>query len=412
MILDATADSLERAAVQNLAEARALLATLHQPGQRDRYRQLLQRAIDAAGSVAPTPRALSALMRAHAARAQDALHGANQLSLSAQRAPTPEACDDGWRRVEAIVAVAEESARAATRIDEHAKAARAARAAAESARKLVDERNHAYTFHTDDRFSFGEGWYLAAAAVLAGVAIQIEPGTSGTARAERFLNDAGLSHLLQPHRSRPRANKSTTSIVAREFRKDPLAAQRKLRAAFLGDEPIAQSVIDWIDPRLAGRRDGDHKKVLVWIRDGAHHANRNTTYAELVELTTRVQREGLVPILIGDALREGSVPEGAVDMILFWKNPIFRAVTGRRAQLQFFEHLRRAHGVVGQLGVTTAGMDGPALLGMPTIYLTEESNVRMREWTSAVPGYCEVVRDSDYLERVSRMLQAWASPTR
>ena len=50
----------------------------------------------------------------------------------------------------------------------------------------------------------------------------------------------------------------------------------------------------------------------------------------------------------------------------------------RRAQLQFFEHLRRAHGLVGQLGVTTAGMDGPALMGLPTMYLTDAPNVRMR----------------------------------
>ncbi len=398
---------IERDAVQRLADAMALVTTLHHPGQRDRYRQLLDVTIEACTHAGP--QALSTLLRAHAARAEDALHGANQLSLSAQRAPTPEACDDGWRRVEAIVAVAETSARAATQFDEHSKAARRARVAADKARKLVDERNHAYTFHTADGFSFGEGWYLAAAAVLAGVPIQIEPGTSGTSRAERFLRDAGLSHVLQPHRPRPRANKQTTDIVARAFRAAPLAAQRKLRAAFLGDEPIAPSVIDWIDPRLANHR--GRQKVLLWIRDGAHHANRNTMYAELVELTGRVQREGLVPILIGDALREGDVPEGAVDMILFWKNPIFRAEDGRRAQLQFFEHLRRAHGVVGQVGVTTAGMDGPALLGMPTVYLTEESNVRMREWVGAVPEYCEVVRDGGYLDGVSRSLRAWASPS-
>ena len=45
--------------------------------------------------------ACSTLVKAHAARARDARHGAGQLSLGAQRAPTCEACDDGWRRVEA-----------------------------------------------------------------------------------------------------------------------------------------------------------------------------------------------------------------------------------------------------------------------------------------------------------------------
>ena len=183
-------------------------------------------------------------MRAYAARARDARHGAGQLSLGAQRAPTRDDCDDGWRRVEAIVGVAEAAAVEAARLqlllpDPAARsAARAAEAAAKDARRLFGARNHAYTFHADPGFSFGEGWYLAAAAVLAGVAIQIEPDKPQTAQAERFLRDAGLGALFQPYRSRPRANKHLPQIVASAFRADPSAAQRRLRAAFLGDAPI------------------------------------------------------------------------------------------------------------------------------------------------------------------------------
>jgi hypothetical protein len=289
-----------------------------------------------------------------------------------------------------------------------AAACRAA-AAAHAARKIVDDRNHAYTFHTDPGFSFGEGWYLAAAAVLAGVTIQIEPGMTGTAHAERFLCDAGLGDRLRPYRSRPRANKQTPDLVARAFRADPRSAQQKLRAAFLGGAPIATAVKGWIDPRLAGR--GGRRKVLVWIRDGAHHPGRNTVFPELVDLVQRVQQAGLLPILVGDALRHGAVPAGAVDMILFWKDPVFRGDDSRRAQLQFFEHLRDAHDVVGQLGVTTAGMDGPALMGMPTMYLTHTPNVRLGAWVGAVPGYREIVRESGYLDRVSGGLTEWVTPS-
>ena len=67
--------------------------------------------------------------------------------------------------------------------------------------------------------------------------------------------------------------------------------------------------------------------------------------------------------------------------------------------------------MVGQLGVTTGGMDGPALMGLPTIYLTEAPNVRMRAWVGSVPGYREIVRDAGYLERISAMLRIWAGPT-
>jgi hypothetical protein len=199
--------------------------------------------------------------------------------------------------------------------------------------------------------------------------------------------------------------KHVTAIVGRAFRADPEGAQRKLRRAFLGDAPVSLPVRAFVERKLQGAPAG--KKVLVWIRDGAHHPRRNTRFAELQGLVECVQGAGLVPVLTGDALREGAVPAGAVDLILFWKDPIFRGIDMRRAQLEFFEHLRGAHGLVGQLGVTTAGMDGPALMGLPTMYLTDEPNLRMREWVGAVPGYEELVRDAGYVDRVSRALRAW-----
>ena len=422
------AHTLERAAAVILADELAQAATLHLPGGRERHRRQLDRAIDLAnrvlaageqaGDVGGDARlsvgARSTLVKAHAARAQDARHGAGQLSLGAQRAPTCEACDDGWRRVEEIVAVAEASAlvaaRTAAELDNKSawKAARAAEAAARDARRIVDERNHAYTFHADPGFSFGEGWYLAAAAVLArvAVAIQIEPGKPQTSQAERFLRDAGLGSSLVLYRSRPRANKHLPEIIARAFRANPLSAQRKLRAAFLGDAPIPQSIIDWADRRLAGVSPG--RKVLRWIRYGAHHATRNTTYPELVELARRALAANCVPVLVGDAVHDGEIPSGAVDMTLFWKETIFQGADMRRAQLQFIEHLLGAHGLVGQLGVTTAGMDGPALMGLPTMYLTDAPNVRLGTWVGTVPGYREVVRDDGYLDRVSDGLKRWA----
>jgi hypothetical protein len=416
------AHTLERTAAAILADALAPAAALHLPGGRDRHRRQLEHAIDLANRVLAATEdeggdegtragARSTLVQAHAARARDARHGAGQLSLGAQRAPTCAACDDGWQRVEEIVAVAEASALVAARMAADLgnntawKTARAAEAAARDARRIVDERNHAYTFHADPGFSFGEGWYLAAAAVLAGVAIQIEPGKPQTPQAERFLRDAGLSAEM-PYRSRPRANKHLPEIVARAFRVDPLSAQRKLRAAFLGDAPIPPTVIDWADRKLSGVSLG--KKVLLWVRYGAHHPKRNTIYSELVELARRALAANCVPVLVGDAVRDGGVPSGTVDMTLFWKEPIFQGADMRRAQLQFFEYLRGAHGLVGQLGVTTAGMDGPALMGLPTMYLTDTPNVRLGTWVGTVPGYREIVRADGYLDRVSDQLRRWA----
>jgi hypothetical protein len=423
--LDARA--LEREAAVILADELAQAAELHVPGGRERHRRQLEHAIDLANcalaaaaqarenageKAATIAGARFTLVKAHAARARDARHGAGQLSLGAQRAPTCEACDDGWQRVEEIVAVAEASAllagRMAAELDNKSawKSARAAEAAARDARRIVDQRNHAYTFHADPGFSFGEGWYLAAAAVLAGVTIQIETGKPQTAQAERFLRDVGLGSRLQPYRSRPRANKHLPEIVARAFRADPVSAQRKLRAAFLGNAPIPQAAIDWADGRLAGV--GAGRKVLLWVRYGAHHPTRNTTVPELVELARRARAANFVPVLVGDAVRDSGIPSGSVDMTLFWKEPIFQGADMRRAQLQFFEYLRAAHGLVGQLGVTTAGMDGPALMGLPTMYLTDAPNLRLGTWVGTVPDYQEVVRGDGYLEWVSDSLRRWA----
>ena len=53
------------------------------------------------------------------------------------------------------------------------------------------------------------------------------------------------------------------------------------------------------------------------------------------------------------------------------------------------------------------GMDGPALLGLPTCYLTDEANVRMGKWVGAVPGYEEVVRKPGYIEVLRSRLHEW-----
>src|SRR5690348_662946 len=85
------ADSLELEATRLLAAAVALTDALHEPGQRDRYRSLLEGAIDRATRalvLGAGAAARSTLVKAHTEKAEDALHGAGQLSLSAQRAPT------------------------------------------------------------------------------------------------------------------------------------------------------------------------------------------------------------------------------------------------------------------------------------------------------------------------------------
>ncbi|MGE0157373.1 MAG: hypothetical protein AB7T17_10145 [Geobacter sp.] len=404
-------------AVTLLAEATALQGALHLPGVRDAYRSRLEqvvlvatKALESAVESGDVELLHGVLVQACAARAEDARYGAGQLARGSQRAPTLEDCEDGWQRVEEIVSTAEEAALAAAgfaqRLDTDKARAMAQRAevAAIAARKTVQERNRAYTFHADPGFSFGEGWYLAAAALFAGLSIQIRPGAAHELQARRFLCAAGLDGALRPYRSRPASPKHLTHIIAEAFRADALQAQGTLRAAFLGDESPTDSLASWVDDNVGGK---PGQKVLLWVRTGDHDAQRNTCFDELRQLAELVVNAGLSPIFFGDNVPLELVPPSAVNLTLCWKEPLFQGPDMRRAQLHLFEELRCRHGLVGQIGVTTAGMDGPALMGLPTLYLTQERNVRLGKWVGAVPGYQEVVREPGYFEIIRTTLHQW-----
>ncbi|MCP4675074.1 MAG: hypothetical protein GY854_06135, partial [Deltaproteobacteria bacterium] len=177
-----------------------------------------------------------------------------------------------------------------------------------------------------------------------------------------------------------------------------------VRAAFLGDGQPSPSLVEWTSRQVGGV---PSKKVLLWVRKVAHDARRNTAFEELTKLSSLVLSAGLSPVFFGDAIPKGISPEGSIDMTLAWKEPLFQGREMRRVQLQLFEELRCHHGLVGQIGVTTAGMDGPALMGLPTLYITQASNVRMHRWVGVIPGYLEAVRKEGYLEAIGNTLEQW-----
>jgi len=390
---------------------------LHLPGVRDDYRSRLEqvvlvatKALESAMENGEVELLHWVLVQACAARAEDARYGAGQLARGSQRAPTLEDCEDGWQRVEEIACTAEEAALAAADFarqldtDKVRTLAQRAKVAAQAARDIVRERNRAYTFHADPGFSFGEGWYLAAAALFAGLSIQIRPGAAHELQARRFLCAAGLEESLRPYRSRPASPKHLTHIIAEAFRADAPGTQRTLREAFLGDESPTDSLASWVDDNVGGK---PGQKVLLWVRTGDHDAQRNTCFDELRQLAELVVNAGLSPIFFGDNVPLELVPPSAVNLTLCWKEPLFQGPDMRRAQLHLFEELRCRHGLVGQIGVTTAGMDGPALMGLPTLYLTQERNMRLGKWVGAVPGYQEVVREPGYFEIIRTTLHQW-----
>jgi hypothetical protein len=402
-----------------LEKAGALAGTLHHPGVRDGYRKLLEQGIVLVTKALKEPREhhertrlRRCLVDAHAARSEDARYGAGALSRSAQRAPTLKDCEEGWLKVAAIVNNARASAIEARRLanivgrPRSKQLASRAERAARSAENTLKERNRAYTFFTLPSFSFGEGWYLAAASLLAGLSIQVKSGTPQEAQALQFLCDVGLGKRLVPYRSRPASPKHLTDIIAATFGRDPLAAQTLLRCAFLGEQPTPAPIIQWSSEKVGA---DTKEKVLLWVRSSEHDAHRNTSFNELDKLTQVVLAAGVTPVYYGDAIPSNVNLKGGIDLTLCWKTSLFQGPSMRRAQLQLFEELRRRHRLIGQIGVTTAGMDGPALMGLPTAYLTDAPNVRLGKWVGNVPGYVEILRYSDYLDKLRGYLCKWRS---
>jgi hypothetical protein len=97
-------------------------------------------------------------------------------------------------------------------------------------------------------------------------------------------------------------------------------------------------------------------------------------------------------VLVGD--RPGKdITADTINMIKFWEEDPFKDFKGldtRIAQLRMFEYMRKSGIDLLSIGMRSGAMEGPALLGIPTIYIEETGNKqheRMEKWLGKVPGW-------------------------
>jgi hypothetical protein len=235
------------------------------------------------------------------------------------------------------------------------------------------------TYNAD---SFGEAYHVAAAAILdPTVSWNIKDGdVEGRERARQFFRECGLSRT---HEAGGHATKAT-GIVGREFkRRGAGEAQRILRERWLAT-PDEQAVItDFAKKRVSAIRG---RKILFWNRfRGGYEPRRNTKIELLDQLATLLLKRELAPIVVSSPLQ---VSRDWHDLTDLWTIP---GLTGYRAQMGFILHLQREHAVMGSIGNKSGAMDGPALLGMPTLYFEDpksDKTARMEKWLNGVvPGY-------------------------
>lgn len=140
--------------------------------------------------------------------------------------------------------------------------------------------------------------------------------------------------------------------------------------------------------------------AFLWVKTGAmsaeksHHFTNPTAWRKLVD---RVRDETKrVPVLVGEDIGFRTDPHlGA-----FWKHEKYPAAVkaeGRIGQLRLFSLLAASHDYdVVNVGMRSGAIEGPALVGLPTIYLEESGNPqseRMEKWLRALPNYFRVIID-------------------
>src|SRR5262249_39806033 len=123
-------------------------------------------------------------------------------------------------------------------------------------------------------------------------------------------------------------------------------------------------------------------------------AELDTSIQGVRQLKELLKQTGRKPVLVGD--RPGKdITADTINMIKFWDEEPFKTFKGldtRIAQLRMFEYMRGAGIDLLSIGMRSGAMEGPALLGIPTIYIEEIGNQqheRMEKWLGKVPGWSQ-----------------------
>ncbi|GEM_PF-3105936 len=165
---------------------------------------------------------------------------------------------------------------------------------------------------------------------------------------------------------------------------------KTIKERFISSSP---EDIESISNYLLSHFDKSSRKVAIWIRSvKSNHTNRNSTHCSLKQLRKLVNELEFQAIFIGEPL--GNVAElcegGNVLLNDFYNNhPFDIDDTAIRRQLLLFWKLIQEYRLIASIGMMSGAMDGPALLGVPTLFFASEHiiNKRMKYWTDTFRHY-------------------------
>jgi hypothetical protein len=133
--------------------------------------------------------------------------------------------------------------------------------------------------------------------------------------------------------------------------------------------------------------------VLLWCKKGGRHAAKAHHFTSLHTwrvLAERIKAETkFVPVAVGEDIGLKTVPS----LTTFWEDPVWWVYNHdrepRTAQLGLFSYLAQ-HYTVRSVGMISGALEGPAMLGIPTMYLEERTSARLdrfKLWSKALPHF-------------------------
>jgi len=197
---------------------------------------------------------------------------------------------------------------------------------------------------------------------------------------------------------------NATKLVAASYEASAAKATEALQAAWLPEGwetgavslvPGGETIADWV---VRKKFDKSKAYAFLWFRRsgalGGAHPELDTSVTATLDLIKTIKEGGLIEnariVLIGDA-GHGLGKHADIDLTEYWNEKRSPFYSGdRRMQLALFAYLVKAGYNLMNIGMRSGALEGPALLGVRTVYLEEVYNLqegRMDQWQEIVPGY-------------------------
>ena len=198
---------------------------------------------------------------------------------------------------------------------------------------------------------------------------------------------------------------NVTRIVAERYSTNPEAAKAELEKEWLPEgakEGLAKSydsgktIAEWVTEK--GFEKGK-SYAFIWFRrsgekGGAHKELDTSEKAtqQIIEVAKKGEAAEKL-VIIGDSGHDlGKVAD--INLTEFWNESgsPFKG-SGRKMQLALFAYLINNGFNIMNIGMRSGALEGPALLGVKTVFLEEKYNLqegRMDQWQGVVPGFKRV----------------------